>query len=75
MTETSQQGSKTTARDRIWSQVLTSDEIKWTTQMMVTQTEDVSEETVRDTFNAMTELDILSHKKGSEYWYVVPAYA
>ena len=71
----SEQSSKTTPRDKIWSEVVRSDRIRWTTDEMVSELDGVSEYTVRDTFNAMTDEGILSHKKRSEYWYINPEHA
>jgi len=42
---------------------------------MVDELDEVSEHTVRDTLNAITQEGILSHKKRSVYWYVDPEYA
>lgn len=64
----------TTPRDQVWSTVVKSDRLKWTTNEMLCELDDVSEHTIRDTFNAMVDEGILSHKKRSEYWYVDPQY-
>ena len=70
-----EQHSKVTPRDKIWSQLLKSNKLRWTTKEMVDELDEVSEYTVRDTLNAITQEGILSHKKRSEYWYVDPEYA
>lgn len=64
-----------TPRDQVWTAVVTSDQLRWTTQEMIDEVEDASRYTVRDTMNAMVEQGILTHKQRSEYWYLVPEYA
>lgn len=72
---TKTQNSNLTARDQVWSTVVKSDRLKWTTEKMLSELDGVSEYTVRDTYNAMVDEGILTHKKRSEYWYVDPEYA
>ena len=63
-----------TARDLVFYELVESEEIRWTTLDMVDACNGcVSQYTVRNTFNALTELGLMNHKNGSQYWYWRPA--
>lgn len=63
-----------TARDLIFYELVESDEIRWTTLDMVDATNGmVSQYTARNCFNSLTELGLMNHKNGSQYWYWRPA--
>ena len=64
-----------TPRDRIWFYIVRSDEIRFTTDKILSEVDDVSEHTVRDTLNAMSDAGYMTHKDSSPFWYVYPRYA
>lgn len=68
--------SDITPRDIIWFLVLDTDgKIRWTTKEMIKKIDrNISEDTVRDTFNVMCEFGIMQHKFSSRYWYVEQEY-
>lgn len=63
-----------TPRDKIWAIVLNSDDLVWTVEQLKNRTE-VSEQTTRNTLNAMSRLGILKHKSNTKVWYVKPEFA
>lgn len=62
-----------TPRDRVWASISKSRKIQWTTEEVLRNVDgEVSECTVRDTLNAMTQAGVMTHKQNSPYWYVHP---
>jgi DNA-binding IclR family transcriptional regulator len=62
-----------TPRDKIWCIVISEDQPVWTVSELEQET-DVSEQTARNTLNAMSRLGILQHKKQTKRWFVRPEY-
>ena len=62
-----------TPRDKIWAIVLNEDELVWTVDDLKNRT-GVSEQTTRNTLNAMAKLGILKHKSNTKVWYVKPRF-
>lgn len=60
-----------TPRDQIYEVIHTYDGIRLTVQKVRDEAdEDLSRYTVRHALNGLSEVGVLKHKSGSEYWYI-----
>ncbi|QCS43899.1 hypothetical protein [Natrinema versiforme] len=62
-----------TNRDLVFEQLVKQDRIRWTTHdMQQAIDKDISEDTIKHTFNSLAKLGLLRHIRDSPYWYLEP---